>query len=92
MNVQSCKTRGLRYAVSIAYDSIYSHRTDHLDDILDIYAWKSFTGKAFLEYELAHIYDNINDEENARKYMKLYESHEEGMRLNPAINGVWINH
>ena len=86
------KTRDLRRAVRIAYDAIFSHRTDHLDDILNIYAWKSDTGKAFLEYELACIYDNINDEENHAKYMELYESHEEGLRLNPGINGVWMNH
>lgn len=86
------RSRSLRRAVRIAYDAIYSHRTDHLDDILNIYAWKSFTGKAFLEYELACIYDNINDQENSDKYMKLYESHDEGLRLNPGINGVWMNH
>lgn len=90
-DIHDRKSRSLRRAVRIAYDAIYSHRTDHLDDILSIYAWKSFTGKAFLEYELACIYDNINDQENAEKYMKLYESHEGGMRLNPGINGVWIN-
>lgn len=90
-DVHSRKASGLRHAVTMAYDAIYSHRTDHLEDILDIYAWKSFTGKAFLEYELACIYENINDEENASKYMKLYESHEEDLRLNPGINGVWIN-
>lgn len=86
------KTHNLHQAVRIAYDAIYSHHTEHLEDILNIYAWKSFTGKAFLEYELACIYQNINDEENAEKYRKLYESHGTGLRLNPGINGVWINH